>query len=197
MAGFDSKGCDEFQFCMIRKGLHCWSGDQQWQKKQPTVKRAVYKSRQSLLMRQFGPQYAIEVSACHGGYQIHNKHSFATTQQYEHGRRASTCQGPTHTKYESTNEVAVNGFVFIVEGDFVAFHVFDMAALHDLYNDDAGHNGGANDAKHVKALKTEHFINAEPGYGFAFVQNETQQHAYEYVARHSHNGSVLEGKQKG
>ena len=33
MAGFASKGCDEFQFCMIRKGLHCWSGDQQWQKK--------------------------------------------------------------------------------------------------------------------------------------------------------------------
>lgn len=148
-------------------------------------------------MGQFGPLYAIQVSTRHGGYQVHNKNGFATTQQNKHGGRTGTCQSPTHTKNEPSDEVPVNGFVFIVERDFVAFHVFYMAALHNLHNDDAGHNGGTNDAKHVEALKAEHFINAEPGYGFAFVQNETQQHANEYVARHSHNGSDLEGKQKG
>jgi|GEM_PF-1554083 hypothetical protein len=100
MAGFAGNGCDDFQFGTIRKGCFVGQatnkgGKSLWRlyspKKQPTVQRAVNKSRQSLLMGQLGPQYPIEVSTRHSGYQIHNKHGFATTQQYEHGRRAGTC----------------------------------------------------------------------------------------------------------
>lgn len=138
------------------------------------------------LVGQFGTQFAVHISTCHGRQQIHNEHGMAGSHQDEHWSRAGARQRPSHAKDDATIQVAGNASVFVFDLDLLAGRILQVPAFDHLHNEDACQHGRTNDAVHVKALKTEHFINAEVGYSLAFVQGKPEQHAYQYISRHSH-----------
>lgn len=137
-------------------------------------------------MWQFGAQLAIHISAGHGGQQVHDEYCVPCSHQDEHGAGAGACQSPTHAKNDAAVQVAGNALVFVLDQDLLAGCILQVLSFDELHNDDSSYHRRAYDAIHVKALETEHFINAEVGYRFAFVQCKAEQHAHQYISRHSH-----------
>lgn len=123
-------------------------------------------------MRQFGPKLAVHKSAGHGCQQVHNENGVTSAHEYEHGARAGTGQRPSHSEDAATYEVAGYAFVFVFDHDFLAFRILQVLPLDELHDNDACHYSRTNNAEHVEALKTKHFINPEVGYSFALVQGK-------------------------
>src|SRR5690606_25632282 len=68
---------------------------------------------------------------------------------------------------------------------------FYFKIFHQKNNRHAQYHGSADNAVHVNAFKTKHFLNSEPGNNFRFCEDDSGQNAHDEKREIFHNQAFL------
>lgn len=112
------------------------------------------------------PQKPIHKRSQDGEGYDHQDRQVPGTYQGKHGPGAGTGQCPAQAKDDPPVHIAAETPFLGLENDGFPVHGLDFFPFYELYHKNAHYQGRTNDTVHMKGIKPEHFINAEPGSGF-------------------------------
>lgn len=134
------------------------------------------------LLWQFFPDKSIHPSTRNGAQQSNYNYRNAGTNLCIQWAGTGTCNGPAGAKQQATIDLPL-AKGFFAEHNRFAMNGFDAEALDEPYRNHAHHHSTANNPIHVKGLKAEHFLYAEPTDDFRFYKHDTKGHTYYEVLK--------------
>lgn len=107
-----------------------------------------------------------------------------------HGAWTSSRHGPAEAKNGAADEGRLVIGSFVVQFNSIAFDAFGVGLADEPNTEDPHSNCTADDAVHVKILKGEHLLNAEPREYFGFHEDDAEEDANEQSEEISHGPGI-------
>ena len=126
-------------------------------------------------MRQYFAKHPVCKGSSYCTCNNYNEHRETRSKQSKHRAWTCTSERPAKTKDDTAKNIALVGLCLILESNRFTLIIGHIASLDVLNEYHPEYNRRANNPIHMKALKAEHLINAEPANDLRFYRDNSKE----------------------